>query len=101
MKFRIYIIISISVLLDLNLPIFANANNFPVFPGAEGFGSFTRAMYTEGKDPQICIVTDLTDGNGKLDDSTRNGVPVKTGSFRECFNFLFSSFFPVLLRCFY
>jgi hypothetical protein len=69
------------------LPAYTKANSIPVFPGAEGFGSFTRAMYGDGKNPQICIVTDLTDDNGKLVDSTRNGIAVKTGSFRECFNF--------------
>jgi len=64
----------------------ANANGIPVFPGAEGYGSDTRAMYADDKNPQICIVTDLTDDNESLGDATRNGTPVKTGSFRECYN---------------
>jgi hypothetical protein len=64
----------------------ANANGIPVFPGAEGYGSDTRAMYADNKNPQICIVTDLTDDNGSLENATRNGTPVKTGSFRECYN---------------
>lgn len=34
----------------------------------------------------ICIVTDRTNDNGTLGDSTRNGIAVKTGSLRECIN---------------
>lgn len=67
-------------------PTLITAGAIPVFPGAEGYGSYTRAMYADGRNPQICIVTDLTDHNGALGDSIRNGTPVKTGSFRECFN---------------
>jgi hypothetical protein len=35
--------------------------------------------------PTICIVDDLTDNNETLANGTRNGIPVKLGSFRECY----------------
>lgn len=69
----------------LILPELSSADNIAVFPGAEGYGSKTRAMYANGRNPQICIVTDLSNDNGTLGTATRNGTNVKTGSFRECF----------------
>ncbi len=75
----------ISVILSLMLPELTNATITPVFPGAEGYGSETRAMYADNRNPQICIVTDLTDDNGRLGTASRNGTTVKTGSFKECF----------------
>jgi hypothetical protein len=74
------------IILFILKPTFVAALTLPVFPGAEGYGSNTRAMYADGMSPQICIVTDLTDHNGVPGNSERKGIPVKTGSFRECYN---------------
>ena len=63
--------------------IIANASALPVFPGAVGFGTDTRAAYGNGKNPVICIV-DTLDATESLQDDTRNGIPVKTGGFKSC-----------------
>jgi len=55
-----------------------------VIPGAKGFGMDTRAAYGAANNPQICVVTTLSDNNTTLGNSTRNGVAVKTGSLRAC-----------------
>jgi hypothetical protein len=87
MTFRLCVITIFAIaMFSLTAPGLTKAERIPVFPGAEGFGSDTRAMYARGANPQICIVTDLTDDNETLRNSTRNGIAVKTGSFRECFN---------------
>ena len=64
-----------------------NAWSLDVVPGLKGFGTHTRAAYGAVNDPVICIVTDLTNDNGTLGDSSRNGTAVKTGSFLECVNY--------------
>jgi len=60
----------------------------PVFPGAVGFGTETRAAYGGGQDPTICVVDTLTNSKSSpeyaLEDESRNGVSVKTGAFRAC-----------------
>jgi hypothetical protein len=67
--------------------IFPNvAGAVSVFPGAKGFGTDTRAAYGNSQNPSICIVDDTTTNNGTLANGTRNGIPVKLGSFRECIN---------------
>ncbi len=72
------------------LTIFFSLNDVeakPVFPGAEGFGSDTKAMYGNNRNPTICIVTNRTNNNGTPKTEFRNGITVKTGSFREMLNF--------------
>ncbi|MBT8352372.1 MAG: hypothetical protein KJO26_14220, partial [Deltaproteobacteria bacterium] len=58
-----------------------------VFPGAVGFGTDTRAAYADGKNPTIFIVDNLTNSNGTPKSSTRNGIPVLTGSIVEAVNY--------------
>lgn len=69
------------------LLLVGNASALQVIPDQYGFGTDTRAAYGAENDPVICIVTDLTMDNVGVGDSTRNGVSVKTGSFRECVNY--------------
>ncbi len=76
------IIITISIFI-----IFKNAIAMPVFPGAKGFGTETRAAYANGINPTIFIVTNISNEDGTPGNSTRNGVAVKTGSFREACNY--------------
>jgi len=68
--------------------LIGSVSALPVFPGAQGFGTETRAAYGGLNDPVICIVTDLTDNSDSINDETRNGVTVKTGSLRECIDFI-------------
>jgi hypothetical protein len=72
------------------LTTFISANSVAaksVFPGAKGFGSDTRAMYGKSKNPVICIVTNITNSNGTPKNELRNGITVKTGSFKEMLNY--------------
>lgn len=62
----------------------ASVTDLGIIPGLRGFGTDTRGPYELPNDPVICIVTNLSDGGDSLDDGTRNGVPVKTGSLRQC-----------------
>ena len=62
-------------------------NSLPIVPGLYGFGTDTRAAYGVVNDPVIFIVTDLTNNNGTPGNSTRNGIPVKTGSFLEAIKY--------------
>jgi len=57
------------------------------FIGAKGFGSDTRAMYGNERNPTICIVTNITNTNGTPKSELRNGIAVKTGSFKEMLNY--------------
>jgi len=66
---------------------FVMAGALPVVPGLKGFGTNTRAAYGAANDPIICIVTTLSHTNASLSNSTRNGVSVKTGSFRACIDY--------------
>lgn len=75
------------VMILMMLPFCKAAEALSVFPGAKGFGTDTRAAYGAANDPAICVVTDLTDDDNGVVKSTRNGVPVKTGSFLECINY--------------
>ena len=59
----------------------------PAFPGAVGFGSDTKGMYGNNRNPTICIVTNRTNSNGTPKSEFRNGIAVKTGSFQELINY--------------
>ncbi|MFC1610669.1 hypothetical protein ACFL6C_06915, partial [Myxococcota bacterium] len=69
----------------------------PVFPGAVGFGTDTRAAYGATSNPVICVVNTLlhrqgqlagaTDGNAPDGTATRNGIPVAEGSLLECLGY--------------
>jgi len=63
------------------------AGTLPVFPGAKGFGTETRAAYSKGNNPIICIVNTLSHTSTSLSNSIRNGVAVKTGSLRACIDY--------------
>lgn len=78
----IYLVIILMVVVFCKM-----AYALPVFPGAKGFGTDTRAAYGAANDPVICIVTDLTIDNAGVANSRRNGVSVKTGSLLECVNY--------------
>lgn len=58
-----------------------------VIPGLKGFGTGTRAAYGAANDPKIFVVTNTDHSNGTPGNSTRNGIPVKTGSFLEALNY--------------
>ncbi len=59
----------------------------PAFPGAQGFGTDTRAAFGAENKPIICIVTTISGGNKGPIDSVRNGIKVKTGSLKALINF--------------
>ena len=59
----------------------------PIATNLVGFGTGTLGAYGATNSPVIFVVTDLTNGNDAPGDSTRNGVAVKTGSFREFVNY--------------
>ena len=75
------------VIIIMVFTVCGTAEAKPVFLGAQGFGTDTRAAYGAANDPVIFVVTDLTTDNRTPGDSTRNGVPVKTGSFLEAVNY--------------
>jgi len=79
------IIFIVLILLCLSNPGIALA--IPVFPGAIGYGSETRAAYGAINPPIICVVTNLSHSDATLVDSTRGGVAVKTGSLRACITY--------------
>ncbi len=56
----------------------------PVFPGAEGFGSETRAAYGGTGNPNIYVVNTLADNTIAPTMGTINGVTVYKGSLRAC-----------------
>ena len=58
-----------------------------IIPGLTGFGTDTRGAFGATNYPEICIVTDLTNENNGVSNSTRNSIPVKTGSLIECINY--------------
>ena len=75
---RLYIL----ALLLMAVPCWA----LQVVPGLYGFGTDTRAAYGNGQNPTIIVVNELGAGDG-LSDSTRNGVGVKEGSFKDAINY--------------
>jgi len=79
-------ILKIATILMLILSA-STAFALDVVPGLKGFGTDTRAAYGAANDPVIFVVTNLGTTNGTPGDSTRNGVAVKTGSFREALNY--------------
>lgn len=64
-----------------------NVSAKSVSPGVKGFGSDTRAMYGNAHNPEICIVTNITNSNATPKNELRNGIAVKTGSFKEMLNY--------------
>jgi len=80
-------IVLISILSFMLSTPFVMAGALPVVPGLKGFGTNTRAAYGAANDPIICIVTTLSHTKTSLSNSTRNGVSVKTGSFRACIDY--------------
>jgi hypothetical protein len=84
LKAKTSFIVIILISLFFCFTAFAN----PVIPGASGFGINTRAAYG-GKNgtPVICIVNSLGSAGGSCSNGTRNGVSVKTGTFRQCLEY--------------
>ena len=70
----------ISFILIFFLPF--HAWSLDVIPGLKVFGSNTRAAYGNVTNPKICIVNTLNPTSA-IQDSTRNGVPVKTGGLKS------------------
>lgn len=63
LKTSILFILSFSIVISIFLKPALAINAIPVFPGAEGFGTETRAAYgNPGVDPVIFKVTTLNDG---------------------------------------
>jgi hypothetical protein len=82
---------SLRYILIFQIILFVGAHNssfaLSVFPGAQGFGTETRAAYGTPNKPIICIVTTIAGGSIGPNDSVRNGVKVKTGSLKALINF--------------
>ncbi len=64
-----------------------SASALDVVPGQKGFGTHTRAAYGNNKNPTIFVVNTLSNAKGTLKNTTRNGIPVKTGSFKDAINY--------------
>jgi hypothetical protein len=62
----------------------AVASSLPIFPGAEGFGTTTRAAYGGNGNPVIYIVNTLSDNTTTPQAATINGTKVYKGSLRAC-----------------
>lgn len=77
------LIFQIILLTGIYKPSFA----LTVFPGAQGFGTQTRAAYGSPNKPIICIVTTVAGESIGPNDSVRNGIKVKTGSLKALINF--------------
>lgn len=70
------------VLFFLVIPL--SAYSLQVFPGAEGYGTDTRAAYGGTGNPTIYVVNTLADNTTTPIQSTSNGVTVYKGSLRAC-----------------
>ena len=81
-------IIVIGVVLFLGSLSCISSDAISIGPTLQGFGTQTRAAYGSKNEPIILVVTNLSDRNGNLENDFRNGVPVKTGSFLECLNYV-------------
>ena len=67
MKKKIILVLIFTMLIVTFLPISKAIDNLPAFPGAEGFGSYTRAAYGGSSNPTIYRVTNIDDdGPGSL-----------------------------------
>lgn len=84
MSYKLHRYLLISLLLFFTAALLCrNVLAIQVFPGAMGYGTDTRAAYGDNQYPTIFIVNNLSNEGGSPENSTRNGVSVKTGSFRQ------------------
>lgn len=81
-----YIFVYFIACIILLLPL-TNSMALDIIPGLKGFGTETRGAFGVPNDPTICIVTNLTNTDKSVSNSTRNGISVKTGSLIECINY--------------
>lgn len=65
-------------------PVFA----LDFIPGLKGFGTDTRGPFELANNPDICIVTSTGLTSRSPSNDTRNGVPVKVGTFRQCVEYM-------------